>query len=257
MKYLTPGNSYHIFNHANGFENVFCNQENFRYFLEKYRLYISPVAETYAYCLMPNHFHVVVRIRKREVIESLIRNKNFGKVKHRPENATTKDVNFSKVNNKLAIPDTNKNFGKVNTKTIIFDTYDSNFSKVKEISDHEIEKYISKQFANLFSCYTQSFNKVHHRMGSLFIKNYKREQILNKRHFFNAIIYTHRNPIHHGLRKHYNEWDFSSYNEIVEGNHDHVEVLKLLKMIGGIRLFIAIHRFALINFDNAAGLDIP
>jgi REP element-mobilizing transposase RayT len=220
---LIPGNSYHIFNHANGFENVFRSEENFRYFLEKYWLYISPVAETYAYCLMPNHFHVVVRIRKRQVIETIIRTKNFG---------------------------------KVIKETIPINTIDINFSKVEVISDGVIEKYISKQFANLFSCYTQSFNKMYHRMGSLFIKNFKREQILDKQHFFNVVIYTHRNPIHHGFRKDYYEWDYSSYNEIVEGNNDHMEIIKLMKMIGGIELFMANHNYALKNFE-ASGLDIP
>ena len=74
METLQPNTSYHIFNHANGFENVFREDENFRFFLEKYREFISPVAETYAYCLLPNHFHLVVRIRKREIIEEIIRN---------------------------------------------------------------------------------------------------------------------------------------------------------------------------------------
>lgn len=232
---LIPGNSYHIFNHANGFENVFCREENFLYFLEKYWLYISPVAETYAYCLMPNHFHVVVRIRKRQVIETLFQSKNFGKV-----------LNSSK-----------KNFGKVEKEMIPINYSDINFSKVEEISDSVIEKYISKQFANLFSCYTQSFNKVYHRKGSLFIKNFKREQIFDKQHFLNVVIYTHRNPIHHGFRKEYDAWDFSSYNEIVEGNNDHVEIIKLMKMTEGIELFIDKHRSALKNFEDLSGFDIP
>lgn len=76
MEYLKPDTTYHIFNHANGFENVFSENDNFHFFLEKYQLYITPIAETYAYCLMPNHFHLVVRIRKREVIEEIIRNRN-------------------------------------------------------------------------------------------------------------------------------------------------------------------------------------
>lgn len=232
---LIPGNSYHIFNHANGFENVFRREENFRYFLEKYWLYISPIAETYAYCLMPNHFHVVVRIRKRQVIEDLVRSKNFGKV----------------------IDSSKKNFGKVKIETIPVNPTDINFSKVLVYSDSVIEKYISKQFANLFSCYTQSFNKVYHRRGSLFIKNFKREQILDKQHFFNVVIYTHRNPIHHRFRKDYHEWDFSSYNEIVDGNNDHVEITRLIKMTGGIELFIDKHIHALKNFENSSGLDIP
>ena len=83
MQPLIPDHTYHIFNHANGFENVFREDENFRYFLEKYRLYITPIAETYAYCLMPNHFHLVIRIRKREVIEKQIQSKStFSKVQN-------------------------------------------------------------------------------------------------------------------------------------------------------------------------------
>jgi len=46
MEKLKPDTSYHIFNHANGFENVFCNDGNFWFFLDKYRKYISPIAET-------------------------------------------------------------------------------------------------------------------------------------------------------------------------------------------------------------------
>ena len=97
MEPLLPNASYHIFNHANGFENVFRGKENYRFFLEKYRLFVSPIAETYACCLMPNHFHLVVRIRKREVIEELIRirNTNFSKV-----------LNFGKViTEKVSIPE--------------------------------------------------------------------------------------------------------------------------------------------------------
>ncbi len=61
---------YHIWTHANGIENLFLNDENYFYFLEKYSLYIEPVAETFAYCLMPNHLHLMVRVKEEnEVLE--------------------------------------------------------------------------------------------------------------------------------------------------------------------------------------------
>jgi putative transposase len=197
---LKSETSYHIFNHANGFENIFREPENFRYFLEKYQLYISPIAETYAYCLMPNHFHLVVRIRKREVIEGLILKSNY---------------TFPKV---------------------------SNFGKDKIINrDCDIERYISKQFANLFSCYTQSFNKVNFRRGSLFIKNFKREPITSKEQFLNTVIYTHRNPIHHGFRERFEDWSYCSYFGIISNDEHVVEIDKLLKMFGGRDQFIQKH----------------
>lgn len=60
---LESGNYYHIYNRANGNEKLFLNDDNYNYFLEKYNYYILPIADTFAYCLMPNHFHFLVRIK--------------------------------------------------------------------------------------------------------------------------------------------------------------------------------------------------
>lgn len=55
---------YHIYTHANGKDLIFRVEENYRYFLDKLAKYIVPIAEIYAYCLMPNHFHLLVRFKK-------------------------------------------------------------------------------------------------------------------------------------------------------------------------------------------------
>src|SRR5688500_11898719 len=69
---LLPETIYHIYTHANGSENLFRSDANYNYFLKKYAEHIFPVAETFAYCLMPNHLHLAVQIRKEEeVLESL------------------------------------------------------------------------------------------------------------------------------------------------------------------------------------------
>lgn len=69
---LEPGLMYHIWTHANGSENLFREEENYRYFLNKYRYHVHPVVETFAWCLMPNHLHLMVRVRcEEEVLERL------------------------------------------------------------------------------------------------------------------------------------------------------------------------------------------
>jgi REP element-mobilizing transposase RayT len=65
---LEPGQMYHIWTHANGDENLFREEENYRYFLEKYTYYGHPVVGTFAYCLMPNHLHLMVRVREKEEV---------------------------------------------------------------------------------------------------------------------------------------------------------------------------------------------
>jgi REP element-mobilizing transposase RayT len=59
-----PGKYYHLYNHANGFENIFKTEDNYRFFLQKYASYLNPIADTYCYCLMPNHFHFLIKIRE-------------------------------------------------------------------------------------------------------------------------------------------------------------------------------------------------
>jgi putative transposase len=65
---MEPGKVYHIYTHANGFENLFRSQENYRYFLERYTQFIPSIADTLTYCLMPNHIHFLVRIKTKEQI---------------------------------------------------------------------------------------------------------------------------------------------------------------------------------------------
>jgi putative transposase len=61
---LQPGQYYHIYNRGINGEPLFREQRNYPYFLKLYVKYIEPVAETYAYCLLSNHFHLLVRIKE-------------------------------------------------------------------------------------------------------------------------------------------------------------------------------------------------
>jgi|SRR5690606_35688112 len=63
---MIPCTTYHIYNHANGTENLFRENENYRYFLWLYKRHIQPIAKTYAFCLLPNHFHFLVSIKDIE-----------------------------------------------------------------------------------------------------------------------------------------------------------------------------------------------
>ena len=60
---LIPGVTYHIYNRGNNGETIFPEERNYEYFMQLYGKYISPIADTFAYCLMPNHFHFLIRIK--------------------------------------------------------------------------------------------------------------------------------------------------------------------------------------------------
>jgi len=70
---------FHVYNRANGNEKLFLSDENYRYFLRKFDEYISPFVDTFCYCLMPNHFHFLLKIKRQEQIENVIKYKNLNK----------------------------------------------------------------------------------------------------------------------------------------------------------------------------------
>lgn len=63
---------YHIYNRGINGETLFKQERNYFYFLNQYQKFIEPIAETYAYCLMSNHFHLLVKIKSdKEIINNI------------------------------------------------------------------------------------------------------------------------------------------------------------------------------------------
>jgi REP element-mobilizing transposase RayT len=178
---------YHIYNHANGIENLFIEDKNYPFFIQKYILHIEPIASTYAYCLMPNHFHFLIKIKEEKIIR--------------------------------------------------------NIPKFKDIDTSLIPYQISKSFANLFSSYTQAYNKVYKRRGSLFLKNFKYKEINNEKYLFNLLFYIHKNPIHHGFVMNLEDWQYSSYHSYLHSsNNNFIETEYFLNEFSSVENFIKFHQ---------------
>ena len=67
---LQFGQQYHIYNRGNNRENLFVEPRNYPYFLGLFANHIQPVAKTFAYCLLPNHFHFYIQTRTEEEQEA-------------------------------------------------------------------------------------------------------------------------------------------------------------------------------------------
>jgi REP element-mobilizing transposase RayT len=66
---LEKGNYYHNYNRGNNGIDVFFDSDSYYYFLKLYDKYITPIADTYAWCLLKNHFHILVYTRLEHEIE--------------------------------------------------------------------------------------------------------------------------------------------------------------------------------------------
>ena len=65
---IEQGKYYHIYNRGINGTKLFNENENYLYFLRLYEKYIEPIAETFAWCLMGNHFHLLVYIKTTDEI---------------------------------------------------------------------------------------------------------------------------------------------------------------------------------------------
>ena len=72
LEVLEKDKVYHIYNRGINSETIFNSVENKQYFLKLYSKYLENKADTFAYCLMDNHFHFIIRIvNEKEITQAL------------------------------------------------------------------------------------------------------------------------------------------------------------------------------------------
>ncbi len=90
-----PGHFFHLYNRGNNNENLFLEQENYNYFLVLMKKYLLKVADVYSYCLLPNHFHIIIRFKEvsQQTIDSRKRKVGLHQPISNMLNAYTKAIN--------------------------------------------------------------------------------------------------------------------------------------------------------------------
>ena len=62
---FTIGNTYHVYNCGINGCKIFKDNENYIYFMQLYSKYLTGIFfDTFAYVLMPNHFHFLLRVNE-------------------------------------------------------------------------------------------------------------------------------------------------------------------------------------------------
>ena len=147
---------------------IFCNSINF---------YCSDVVETLAYCLLKNHFHLLVYIKEN-----------------------------------VEVP--------------------------RRDGQGMFKLNASKQLGHFFNSYAQSINKAHNRTGPLFESPFERKIVDNDNYLTSVICYCHHNPQLHGFVNDFREWEFSSYNTILNNDNTFIASQKSgRQLFGGIAAF--------------------
>ena len=69
--YFINGEVYHIYNRGNNKQKLFFSNENYEFFANKIKKELTPVCDILCWCLMPNHFHLVIYANEYSVKEKI------------------------------------------------------------------------------------------------------------------------------------------------------------------------------------------
>ena len=114
MNYYEPllaDNLYHVFSRAIGNEKLFLEDKDYAFFLEKFDKYIYPVADTFAWSLLPNHFHFLIQVRPVLELLSLFKKTKPSAIEYDGWQAKFVMQQFSNMLNSYA-----KSFNKYNNR---------------------------------------------------------------------------------------------------------------------------------------------
>ena len=186
---LLSGEFYHIYNCGINGMDLFRESENYNHFLGLMDKYILPVAEIFAWVLMRNHFHLLVRIREnityKYSLADLDPENDFWFDEHKWE---TIDLSSCEVD--LSSCEANESV---------------NFPQTIKIPNPNLH------FSHLFNAYSKYFNKRYTRHGGLFERRFERKHIDNERFLKWMVLYIQNNPVHHRFCKNPFEYPWSSY----------------------------------------------
>jgi hypothetical protein len=188
---LLPEKFYHIYNRGINGEDLFKQERNYAYFLNKYANYLEPVVETYAYCLLKNHFHLLIKVKDIEILNN-------------------------------------------------FHSEKSDKTEIKN-GLHHPDFIVNKQFAKLFSSYSQSINIASKRTGSLFETPFKRIEVTNDLYLTRLIWYIHHNPQKHGFVSDFRDYPYSSYHAHLSNKNTKLKRKEVIEWFGGISVFKNLH----------------
>ena len=199
--HFESGGIYHIYNQGNNRQKVFYNRENYLFFLRKIRNHVQPYGNILAWCLMPNHFHLMVEVEKVAI------NAGDG-VAVNPSDGVALSHPVTKFP-ALSHPVTTKLRTLNDSIGIMLRSY----TRAINIQEHRT--------GNLFREETKAIclneiNGISSNWYTSYGVTFMNVQIFEFQYPNVCFRYIHDNPVKSGLVKRPEDWEFSSYADLKE-----------------------------------------
>ncbi len=239
---VEPEGWYHIYNRGNEGRTIFFQSENYRYFLSKYAEYMSAYWDTYAYCLLPNHFHFAIQVKNVKTVLEAAQH-HFKKVDKPFVKQLMIDLpNLKDLANQRAAD-------LLNLKDLV--------NLLDEPNRYHLATHlVSERFRHFLLGYAKAINKQQSRTGSLFQKIFRRRPVVSEAYLTTLIGYIHRNPLHHDIYKEWNDYTWSSYRIFLSNQPTLLKRTVVLEWFDGMEGFIQSHQAYTDNWKSIESILI-
>lgn len=68
---------YHLYNRSISDSKLFKGHSDYLALLKKFKEYCTPYFHVYAYCLIPNHFHFIIKVKSQKLIKEIVQQETF------------------------------------------------------------------------------------------------------------------------------------------------------------------------------------
>jgi putative transposase len=174
------GDIYHIYNQGNDRQQIFFNRNNKLFFLSKIKEFILPHADILAWCLMSNHFHLMVYVHRFEIV-----------VSNTTTSPSTNSVKTRKLNDSIAI---------------LLRSYTRAINKQENRSGALFRESTKAECITKLNGITPSFYNSNH--GTRIKTHHPEDEYLQM-----CFDYIHKNPARAKLVSIDSEWEFSSFRD--------------------------------------------
>jgi putative transposase len=182
--YFIEGDLYHIYNRGNNSQQIFFNRNNYLFFLNKIKEFILPHAEILAWCLMPNHFHLMIEVLSENIPINSQGDYSPGDFKSPGE------YKLRTLNDSIAI---------------MLRSYTRAINKQESRTGALFQQGTKSTWLNEHELSQAYFQTAYGTIGNISIPEIEYPCVC-----FN---YIHQNPVKNGLVKTPGEWEFSSYRD--------------------------------------------
>lgn len=223
-----PGCFYHEIMHANGNDVLFRDRKDHEAFQYRLRRFILPCSEIVSYAQLGNHVHLLLKPHPPEVLARITtRLKLLEYVLHPTELEEYLD-------------------GSIPLQEFIFPPCTS-------LDYHE---RIVSSIRSLKASYKYVYSRKYNHKGVLWGRDKLTKLLPESGDILRTMVYIHKNPVYHGLAPALEDWEFSSYWEVLTQSPCVVRPETVLGLVGPVHTFNLLHEIQSGDFGRKSKLNI-